>query len=92
MIVNMPKIVQQGGGWGPIECSVSIDKLGRECKKRDIKIFKYKVITFTALGSVTLTKIAWVGHISAKSFFKYDNNCLVKIPTKLQTFLFLHFL
>ena len=40
--VNMPRIVQQGGGWGPIECQVSIDKLGRECKKRDIKIFKYK--------------------------------------------------
>ena len=31
--VNMPKIVQQGGGWGPMECSVSIDKIGRICTK-----------------------------------------------------------
>ena len=29
--VNMPQIVQQGGGWGPMQCSVTIDKLGRQC-------------------------------------------------------------
>ena len=32
--VNMPQIVQQGGGWGPMECSISIDKIGRQCVYR----------------------------------------------------------
>ena len=40
--VNMPKIVQQGGGWGPMECSVSIDKLGRICTQRRDYVYKYK--------------------------------------------------
>ena len=40
--VNMPQIVQQGGGWGPMECSVSIDKLGRICSQRREYIYKYK--------------------------------------------------
>jgi hypothetical protein len=40
--VNMPKIVMQGGGWGPMECSVSIDKLGRQCTQRRRHMYKYK--------------------------------------------------
>ena len=40
--VNMPQIVQQGGGWGPMECSVSIDKLGRDCIQRKKYLYKYK--------------------------------------------------
>ena len=40
--VNMPQIVQQGGGWGPMECSVSIDKLGRECIQRRKHLYRYK--------------------------------------------------
>ena len=38
--VNMPQIVQQGGGWGPMECSISIDKLGRICSQ--IRQYLYK--------------------------------------------------
>ena len=40
--VNMPQIVQQGGGWGPMECSISIDKLGRICSQRRQYLYKYK--------------------------------------------------
>ena len=40
--VNIPDIVQQGGGWGPIQCSVSIDKIGRDCENFDIHRYKYK--------------------------------------------------
>ena len=36
------EIVLQGGGWGPIQCSVSIDKLGRICTKRQQHIYSYK--------------------------------------------------
>ena len=40
--VNMSQIVQQGGGWGPMQCSVSIDKIGRQCIQRRQHLFKYK--------------------------------------------------
>ena len=40
--VNIPEIVQQGGAWGPMECSVSIDKLGKLCSERGEHLYKYK--------------------------------------------------
>ena len=40
--INMPKIVQQGGAWGPMECSVSIDTLGKLCTERGENLYKYK--------------------------------------------------
>ena len=40
--VNIPKIVQQGGAWGPMECSVSIDKIGKLCTERGEHLLKYK--------------------------------------------------
>ena len=36
------EIVLQGGGWGPIQCSVSIDKLGRLCTQRQQFRYRYK--------------------------------------------------
>ena len=32
--VNIERIVQQGGTWGPLKCSNTIDKIGKESKKR----------------------------------------------------------
>ena len=40
--LNMPEIVQQGSGWGPMQCSVSIDKLGRHCTQYRKYQYKYK--------------------------------------------------
>ena len=40
--VNLSHLVQQGGVWGPMQCSVSIDKIGRECVKNREHIYKYK--------------------------------------------------
>ena len=40
--INLPQIVQQGGVWGPMQCSVSIDKIGRECTQKREHIYKYK--------------------------------------------------
>ena len=39
---DMPQIVQQGGGWGPMQCSISIDKIGRLCVRRKEHLYKYK--------------------------------------------------
>ena len=40
--IDTPEIVQQGGGWGPIECSVSIDKIGRLSVKNEKYQYFYK--------------------------------------------------
>ena len=40
--VNIPEIVQQGGGWGPTECSVSIDKIGRDYSVQRDSLYSYK--------------------------------------------------
>ena len=40
--VNMPNIVQQGGTWGPLLCSNTIDKIGKKCKERDQHFYLYK--------------------------------------------------
>ena len=40
--VNVKKIVQQGGTFGPIVCSNTIDSIGKECKKRKELNYKYK--------------------------------------------------
>ena len=36
------RIVQQGGGWGPMECSNTVDTLGKRCRDRGIHTFLYK--------------------------------------------------
>ena len=36
------RIVQQGGGWGPMECSNTIDTLGKRCRDRGTHNFLYK--------------------------------------------------
>ena len=36
--VNIQRIVQQGGGWGPMECSNSVDKLGKKCFDRGVQL------------------------------------------------------
>ena len=40
--VAIPRIVQQGGGWGPMECSNSVDTLGKRCFNRGIHFYLYK--------------------------------------------------
>ena len=41
-MMEIPRIVQQGGVWGPMECSNTVDKIGRDCSRRGIHCYKYK--------------------------------------------------
>ena len=34
--------VEQGGIWGPIKCSNSVDTIGKECELKDKHLYKYK--------------------------------------------------
>ena len=40
--VNIPAVVQQGGTWGPILCSNSIDKIGKKCRDKGQNYYLYK--------------------------------------------------
>ena len=40
--INMPRIVMQGGSWGPIQCSNSIDKIGKRCEEEREHLYTYK--------------------------------------------------
>ena len=42
--VEIEKLVQQGGTWGPILCSNSIDKVGKESKRQKTFCYFYKRI------------------------------------------------
>ena len=53
---NLSKIVQQGGCWGPMECSVSIDRIGKVCSEMGPSLFKYK-------GFVNIIPLAMVDDI-----------------------------
>ena len=39
---DFPRIVQQGGTWGPISCSNTIDTIGKQAKKERNKGYMYK--------------------------------------------------
>ena len=38
----MPKIMMQGGKWGPLKCSNTMDIIGKECVKKGKNLYKYK--------------------------------------------------
>ena len=40
--VAIPRIVQQGGGWGPMQCSNSVDTIGKRCRDRGVNFYLYK--------------------------------------------------
>ena len=51
--VNMKEIVMQGGKWGPLKCSNTMDKVGKKCLKMGKHLYDYK-------GGVKVTPLAMV--------------------------------
>ena len=51
--VNMRNIVMQGGKWGPLQCSNSMDKIGKKCVEKGENLYTYK-------GLVKLMPLAMV--------------------------------
>ena len=51
--VNLPNIVMQGGTFGPMQCSNSIDSIGKKCISRQEHLFTYKnLVKITPLAMV----------------------------------------
>ena len=40
--INIPRVVQQGGTWGSMLCSNSIDTFGKKCRNRGEHVYLYK--------------------------------------------------
>ena len=58
--VSIPKIVQQGGTWGPCLCSNSVDTIGKKIRDRGVPSYLYK-------GTVRVLPLAMVDDINAIS-------------------------
>ena len=51
--VKIEEIVMQGGKWGPLKCSNTMDQIGKKCIKRGEHLYSYK-------GRVTIMPLAMV--------------------------------
>ena len=67
--VNMPNIVQQGGTWGPMLCSNTIDTIGKKCIQRNEHCYLYKNIA-------KLSPLAFVDDLSGISKCGFDSIAL----------------
>ena len=56
--VNMKNIVMQGGKWGPLKCSNTMDKIGKKCVNRGEHLYTYK-------GMVKVMPLAMVDDLLA---------------------------
>ena len=75
--VAIPSIVQQGSGWGPMQCSVSVDKIGKMSKERGVHQYLYKgMVRILPLACVDdLLGFAPCGNksIALNTFIKYTH-------------------
>ena len=51
--INMPNIVQQGGTWGPLLCSNSIDKIGKK-HSPPLKVTRELLLNMQTLQNLSL--------------------------------------
>ena len=67
--VNMPNIVQQGGTWGPMLCSNTIDTIGKKCLQRDEHCYLYK-------NTAKILPLAFVDDLNGISKCGFDSIAL----------------
>jgi hypothetical protein len=73
--MEIEEVIMQGGVWGPLECSVQIDSLGRECLTEDKCLYKYK-------ESVDIPPLAMIDDVAA---FSVCGSNSVKLNTVIET-------
>ena len=54
--VMLPTVVMQGGKWGPLKCSNTMDKIGKKCVEKGEHLYSYK-------GRVSVMPLAMVDDI-----------------------------
>ena len=78
--VNIPQIVMQGGTWGPIMCSNSIDRIGKKCHEEGKYFYLYKNrVRILPLGMVDdLLAFSSCGHQSVATNTYLTTQCELK--------------
>ena len=56
--ILLPNLVMQGGKWGPLKCSNTMDKIGKRCLETGTHLYKYK-------GKVKVTPLAMIDDLIA---------------------------
>ena len=77
---NLPGIVQQGGTWGSLLCSNSIDTIGKKCRDRNEHFYLYK-------KSVKIYPLGFVDDlcgISLCGFKSLELNCFLTAQVELK--------
>ena len=75
----IPKIVMQGGKWGPLKCSNTMDKIGKQCSETGEHLFRYK-------KKVKVTPLAMIDDLLAISTCGSKSLSLnLMINTKIET-------
>ena len=76
--VQINDIVMQGGKWGPLQCSNSMDKIGKNCAESDLNLYKYK-------GLVEIMPLAMVDDLLSISKCGLDSTKLnIEINTRIE--------
>ena len=61
------EVICQGDPWGPIQCSVQIDGIGRESLEEELEPYKYKdEVEIPALGMDDILTISESGYKTAR--------------------------
>ena len=78
--VNIPLVVMQGGTWGPMKCSNSIDTIGKKCHESGQHIYLYKNRTrILPLGMVDdILAVSRCGHKSVAMNSFLTTQCELK--------------
>ena len=72
--VNMPQIVMQGGTWGPLECSNSLDKMGKLSENNEEHLYSYKsLVQVPILTMVICNCRMWPKICSSESVYKHSD-------------------
>ena len=84
--VNLPEIVMQGGTWGPLKCSNSMDKLGKVCEASGEHLYKYKNIVHVPILTMVddTLAISECGHKSL-AMNEFINNQIEMKKLKMHT-------
>ena len=81
--IDMPKIVMQGGKWGPLKCANSIDKIGKKSLLKNDNVYFYKKsVQILPLAMIDdLLTISRCGKDSLNNNIFINNEIDMKAPT-----------
>ena len=85
--VDIEEIVQQGGVWGPILCSKSLDSHGKNSQKENKHLYKYKELRSNGNETTKVPPLCYIDDEAAVSKCGFDSlamNTFITTQTELK--------